>query len=326
MTHPMQSGVTKYTVCLYTRPMINQPLESVATPSSPQPSSAQRLPDWFRRSLGKRNATLRLSDRLGDAVPNSICEEARCPNRAECFSKGVLTFMILGTTCTRNCGFCSVRHGKPLPPDPEEITPILHAIRTLNLRFVVLTSPNRDDLPDGGASHFALTVQTIQSHFPDVKVEVLIPDFKGVESDLVTVINSRPHVLNHNIETVPSLYRTVRKGSLYQRSMTLLARTKQLAPSLLVKTGLMVGLGETGDELARVFDEVARSGVDILTIGQYLKPDKQSLDIVRYYHPDEFEALQSRALSAGIRYVFSGPHVRSSFLAEHVFDDLHITQ
>lgn len=290
--------------------------------STESPPSTNRLPDWFRKAPGKRTATLKLSDRLGESVPNSICEEARCPNRGDCFAKGVLTFMILGTTCTRNCGFCSVAHGKPLPPDPNEILPILNAIDKLNLRFVVLTSPNRDDLPDGGSGHFAHAIQTIKSNFPAVKVEVLIPDFKGSESDLWRVLNGNPDVLNHNIETVPSLYRTVRKGSLYSRSIELLRKAKSMAPHVLVKTGLMVGLGETKSELIETFNDIRQTGVDILTLGQYLKPDKASLDVVRYVHPDEFEELKQIALDAGLRYVFAGPSVRSSFLAEHVFDDL----
>lgn len=256
-------------------------------------------------------------------VPNSICQEARCPNRSECFAKGVLTFMILGTICTRNCGFCSVAHGMPLAPNTLEIDQILKSIETLNLRFVVLTSPNRDDLKDGGSQHYAKLISAIKSRFPAVKVEVLIPDFQG-DMDLVkTVVEAGPDVLNHNLETVPSLYKTVRKGSLYHRSMAVLTETKKQYPSLLTKTGLMVGLGETTEELQDVFTDISAAGVDILTLGQYLKPDRNNLDVVRYYHPDEFKSLQKAAENAGIRYVFSGPLVRSSFLAEHVFDDLH---
>jgi len=282
----------------------------------------QRLPEWFRHSGGKLKATRQLSQLLQAEVPNSICQEARCPNRSECFSKGVLTFMILGTVCTRNCGFCSVAHGKPKPPEIEEIDKINQSIQTLNLRFVVLTSPNRDDLKDGGAAHYAKTILAIREQHPSVKVEILIPDFKGNVEDLNTVIAATPDVLNHNLETVPSLYRTVRKGSLYDRSLAVLRHAKQYSPSLLTKTGLMVGLGETKDELRKTFADIKAQGVDILTLGQYLKPDKKSLDIHRYYHPDEFEELKQYAESEGIRYVFAGPSVRSSYLAEHVFDDL----
>ncbi len=284
--------------------------------------SQPRLPEWFKKSGSKLEATRQLSKMLEMEVPNSICQEARCPNRSECFAKGVLTFMILGTVCTRNCGFCSVAHGKPKPPEPSEIDKILASIEKLNLRFVVLTSPNRDDLPDGGSSHFAQTVSRIKSSFPHVRVEVLIPDFKGKLDDLATVLSANPDVLNHNIETVPSLYRTVRKGSLYKRSLDVLRSAKTIQPKMLTKTGIMVGLGETVNELKATFVDIKEQGVDILTLGQYLKPDKDSLDIVRYYHPDEFEDLKTAAKAAGIRYVFAGPHIRSSFLAEHVFDDL----
>jgi lipoic acid synthetase len=283
---------------------------------------AQKLPEWFRKSGGKLKAIRSLSQRLASEVPNSICQEARCPNRSECFAKGVLTFMILGTVCTRNCGFCSVAHGKPLPPDENESATIISAIKTLGLKFVVLTSPNRDDLPDNGSGHFARIVRDIKTQMPHIKVEVLIPDFKGSIADLNTVIAAKPDVVNHNIETVPSLYRTVRKGSLYPRSLQVLKSMKEINPKILTKTGLMVGLGETEDELCQTFEDISRVGVDILTLGQYLKPDKNNLDVVRYYHPDEFESLKQKALSFGLRYVFSGPLVRSSFLAEHVFEEL----
>jgi len=290
------------------------------TESSPQ--TPQRLPEWFRQNPGKLKATKALSQILEMEVPNSICQEARCPNRSECFAKGVLTFMILGTVCTRNCGFCSVAHGKPLAPNLAEVEKILTSIEKLNLRFVVLTSPNRDDLPDGGAAHFAYTVTRIRERFPDVRVEVLIPDFKGSMKDLETVVASRPDVLNHNIETVPSLYTTARRGSLYKRSVQLLKNVKSIDSSMLTKTGLMVGLGETEDELRAVFKDIEGIPIDILTLGQYLKPDKLSLDVKRYYHPDDFARLKTDAEACGIRYVFSGPNVRSSFLAEHVFEDV----
>ena len=284
--------------------------------------ASTRLPEWFRKSSGKIAATRQLSKLLDAEVPNSICQEARCPNRSECFSKGVLTFMILGTTCTRNCGFCSVAFGKPLPPDANEPDKIVKSIESLNLKFVVLTSPNRDDLPDEGSTHYFNVVTAIKARFPEVKVEVLIPDFKGKKTPLETVINANPDVINHNIETVPSLYRTVRKGSLYKRSLELLTLIKTIAPTKLTKTGVMVGLGETHDELVSVFKDIKAAGVDILTLGQYLKPDKQNLDVVRYYHPDEFAELKRIAEEIGIRYVFSGPSVRSSYLADIVFEDL----
>ena len=284
-------------------------------------NNTKRLPEWFRQSVGKREATRTLSAMLQAEVPNSICQEAKCPNRSECFKKGVLTFMILGTVCTRNCGFCSVSHGKPMAPNLDEVIPIWNAIEKLNLKFVVLTSPNRDELPDGGASHYAYIVRSIKEKFPHVKVEVLIPDFQGDEADLKTVLDACPDVLNHNMETVPSLYRTVRRGSLYKRSLTVLENAKKLRPNALTKSGVMVGLGETRDELLATFADIRKANVDILTLGQYLKPGKDNLDVVRYYQLEEFETLKTDAEKMGFRYVFSGPLVRSSYLAEHVFED-----
>ncbi|MGC6366386.1 MAG: lipoyl synthase [Candidatus Marinamargulisbacteria bacterium] len=281
-----------------------------------------RLPQWLKQNKTKAKATKKLSQWLEKEVPNSICQEARCPNRGECFSKGVLTFMILGTVCTRNCAFCSVRHGRPMPPDLSELQKILHAITKLNLRFVVLTSPNRDDLPDGGAWHYATIVSSIHKDHPSVKVEVLIPDFQGKTDDLDIVIGGRPDVINHNIETVPSLYRDIRKGSLYGRSLDVLSYIKEKSPKTLTKTGIMLGLGETHDELLQTFRDVADRGVDILTLGQYLKPTKDQADVKKYYTPEEFDKYKTLAEEAGIKYVFSGPLVRSSYLAEHVFDDV----
>ena len=284
-------------------------------------SAPLRVPSWFKQTKRKANATQALANRLRQDVPNSICQEAKCPNRGECFSRGILTFLILGTVCTRNCAFCSVRHGQPMPPDLSETDQILNAVKTLNLRFVVLTSPNRDDLPDGGASHYAHIIRTIHGEYPHVKVEALIPDFQGKTSDIDTVLAAHPDVLNHNIETVPSLYRTIRKGSLYDRSLDVLDYIKQQSSRTLTKTGVMLGLGETHDELIETFKDVAQRRVDILTLGQYLKPAKDNADVVKYYTPDEFNEYKKIAESVGIRHVFSGPLVRSSYLADHVFED-----
>ena len=283
-----------------------------------------RLPEWFKKSKRKNKAIKTMADFLDQDVPNTICQEAKCPNRGECFAKGVLTFLVLGTVCTRNCAFCSVRHGKPLPPDPNELNTILHAIERLKLKFVVLTSPNRDDLPDGGALHYVNLIEGIHHHYPDVKVEVLIPDFQGMNGPLSLVIKAKPDVINHNLETVPSLYRTVRKGSLYKRSLDVLSYIKEAQPKMLTKTGLMLGLGESDDELREVFKDIADTGTDIMTLGQYLKPGRDNADVKKFYHPDEFKAFQQEAEQIGIRYVFSGPLIRSSYLAEHVFDDLRI--
>ena len=283
----------------------------------------KRLPEWFKQTGGKKNATTALSKLLQRDVPNSICQEAKCPNRVDCFNKGVLTFMILGTTCTRNCGFCSVVHGKPKAPDLNELETLIHSVRQLDLKFVVLTSPNRDDLKDGGASHYAHIVRGLKKEFPALKVEVLIPDFQGNVDSLKVVLDANPDVLNHNIETVPSLYTKVRKGSLYKRSLDVLSHAKTIAPHILTKSGVMVGLGETLSELIDTFQEIRNAKVDILTVGQYLKPDKQNLEVIRYYHPDEFLFLKKEAEKMAYKFVFSGPLVRSSYLAEHIFDEAH---
>lgn len=283
-------------------------------------TSTKRLPSWFKSKKSKLTATKSLSKLLETEVPNSICQEARCPNRSECFTKGVLTFMILGITCTRNCAFCSVTHGIPKPPNKNEAYSILSAIEKLNLKFVVLTSPNRDDLDDGGAGHYAYIVNEIKKKYPSVKVEVLIPDFQGDEESLKTVIHSNPDVINHNMETISGLYYKARKGSVYKRSLEVLKKTKELAPHILTKSGLMVGLGENEDQLIQAFKDISNSNVDILTLGQYLKPDKNNLDVERYYTPEEFDQLKNHALEFGFKYVFSGPLVRSSYLAEHIFE------
>ena len=280
----------------------------------------KRLPEWFKSSKGKLKATKQLSKILETEVPNSICQEARCPNRSECFSKGVLTFMILGITCTRNCAFCSVTHGIPKPPNENEVHSILSAIEKLNLKFVVLTSPNRDDLVDGGAGHYAFIVKEIKKKYPHVKVEVLIPDFQGEIEPLKIVIESKPDVINHNMETVSELYYIARRGSVYKRSLDVLKTVKELAPNILTKSGLMVGLGENEEQLEQAFEDISTSNVDILTLGQYLKPDKDNLDVARYYSPKEFDQLKQNALAYGYKYVFSGPLVRSSYLAEHIFE------
>jgi len=281
-----------------------------------------RLPDWFKKNIRKKEAGFKLTRNLEAEIPNTICAEARCPNRSECWSKGLLTFMILGTTCTRRCQFCSVKFGKPLPPDPKDLEHILNAIDKVNLRFVVLTSPNRDDLKDGGSGHYAWIVKEIKKQHPHVKVEVLIPDFKGKEADLKTVIASGADVINHNIETVPTLYRIARKGSLYSRSLDLLENVKKIDPKRLTKTGIMLGLGETEEELIQTFKDVKARAVDILTLGQYLKPERTSLPVKRYYTPEEFVRYKDIASKIGIRHIFSGPLVRSSYLAEHVFNEL----
>ena len=247
---------------------------------------------------------------------HTVCEEARCPNIGECWSRGTATFMILGATCTRSCGFCAVATGRPGTVDHGEPARVALAIQQMRLRHAVITSVNRDELPDGGAAIFAETIRWTRRLSPGTTIEVLIPDFRGDDAALATVVAAGPEILNHNIETVPRLYRTVRPQAIYQRSLALLSRAKQLDPGTHTKSGLMVGLGETSEELLQVFADLAAHGVEILTIGQYLRPTPEHLPIERYWHPDEFAALKRSALALGFRHVESGPLVRSSYHAE----------
>lgn len=241
----------------------------------------------------------------------TVCEEAQCPNRTHCFGRGTAAFLLLGGTCTRNCAFCAIRHGIPLPPNPSEPQAVSERAVTLGLDYVVLTSVTRDDLPDGGADHFAQTIDALRRRCPQAGVEVLTPDFQGSQGALARVLEARPTVFNHNLETVPRLYPEVRPAADYGRSLDLL----RWARSLPTKSGLMLGLGETLDELDRVFEDLLEAGVASLTMGQYLRPTRRQLPVQRYLHPDEFEALGERARTLGFRQVKSGPLVRSSFEA-----------
>ncbi len=247
---------------------------------------------------------------------STVCEESRCPNISDCFSRGTATFMILGTRCTRGCSFCNVARGSPPPPDPEEPYRILYAVRELGLSYVVITSVTRDDLPDGGASQFALCVRVLKENLPRVRVELLVPDFGGREEALERVLREEPDVLNHNVETVPRLYPTVRKGSHYLRSLNLLRRSKEIAPHIPTKSALMVGLGESREELVEVMRDLLRVGCDILTVGQYYAPSLRHHPVVRYYGEEEFRELEELARSLGFSQVVCGPHVRSSYRAE----------
>ncbi len=247
---------------------------------------------------------------------HTVCEEAHCPNIGECWGRGTATFMILGDTCTRSCGFCAVTTGRPQGLDWGEPLRVARAIETMGLRHAVITSVNRDDVADGGALVFANTIRWTRRLCPGTTIEVLIPDFMGDWDALATVVAARPEILNHNTETVPRLYGRVRPKARYQRSLELLSRAKALDPGLSTKSGLMVGLGETREELLAVFRDLATAGVDILTVGQYLRPDAHHLPVERYWHPDEFAELKDRALELGFRHVESGPLVRSSYHAE----------
>jgi lipoyl synthase len=249
---------------------------------------------------------------------HTVCESARCPNMGECWEHRTATFMILGNVCTRACGFCSVPSGKPLgPPDEEEPLRVAEAVRRMGLQYAVVTSVNRDDEADGGAHIFARTIQEIRNVVPSCKIEVLIPDFRGDWPALETVVAARPDVLNHNMETVPRLYRQVRKGAAYERSLELLRRARSLAPEMPTKTGMMLGLGETREETLAAMSDIAAQGAAILTLGQYLQPTPEHLPVVRYVHPDEFAEFKTAGMAMGFRHVESGPLVRSSY---HAFE------
>ena len=277
-------------------------------------------PDWLKvRAPGSENY-LRLRGIMRGLKLNTVCEDAHCPNIGECWHHGTATFMILGDVCTRACSYCAVAHGKPTELDLDEPRRVGDAVKAMGLRYAVVTSVDRDDQADGGAGIFAQTIREIRVRMPDTQVEVLIPDFKGDAKALYTVLDARPDVLNHNTETVPRLYRMARSGGKYSRTLELLARSREYAPQIPTKTGLMVGLGEEHDELIEVFHDLRRVGVAILTIGQYLRPSPAHAEMTRYYHPDEFVALKRAALDLGFVHVEAGPLVRSSYHAHEQAD------
>ncbi len=246
---------------------------------------------------------------------NTVCEESRCPNISECFGKGTATFMILGTRCTRRCAFCNVEKGKPLPPDPNEPYRLLETVKLLNLRYVVITSVTRDDLPDYGSSHFAKCIRVLKENIKDIKVEVLIPDFRGDRKALETVLKEEPFVLNHNVETVPRLYPSVRIGANYERSLKVLKLAKEILPAVITKSAIILGFGERKEEVIKVMEDLRRVDCDILTIGQYYQPSLKHHPVVKYYSEEEFKEFEEIAYSMGFKFVASGPNVRSSYKA-----------
>ena len=250
---------------------------------------------------------------------HTVCQEARCPNQFECFSKGTATFMIMGESCTRNCGFCAVAHSGVQELDEDEPARIAQAVSEMKLEYVVVTSVTRDDLADGGAAHFGATIRQIHSLCHGVPVEVLIPDFQGDPEALKTVCLAKPAVLNHNVETVFRLYSQVRPQAVYQRSLELLRQVKQIDASIKTKSGIMAGLGESVDELKQTMKDIRSAGCDLLTIGQYLQPTSNHLQVKKFYSPDEFDQLKAIALEIGFVGVASGPHVRSSYRADHLW-------
>jgi lipoyl synthase len=280
----------------------------------------ERKPEWLKvRAPGSSNY-LRLRGLMRDLKLHTVCEEAHCPNIGECWHHGTATFMILGDVCTRACAYCAVTHGRPTELDLAEPERVAGAIEAMGLRHAVITSVDRDDLADGGAFIFADTIRQTRARVPTCRIEVLIPDFQGVARSLQTVLDAGPDVLNHNIETVPRLYRMARSGGRYPRSLELLGRAREYKPAIPTKTGIMVGLGEEMDEVTAVLDDLRAVGVSILTIGQYLRPTPEHAPLVRYYHPDEFADLKRIALTKGFAHVESGPLVRSSYHAHEQAD------
>lgn len=283
-------------------------------------------PAWLKVKAPGSENYLRLKGLMRGLGLHTVCEEAHCPNIGECWHHGTATFMILGDVCTRACAYCAVAHGRPTALDLDEPERVANAVRTMELSYVVITSVDRDDVADGGASIFAETIRRIRDVRPACRIEVLIPDFQGAEAPLYAVLAAGPDVLNHNTETVPRLYRKARSGGRYQRTLELLDRSRRHAPSIPTKSGVMVGLGEEWDELVATLGDLREVGVSILTIGQYLRPTQDHLPIERYYHPDEFAELKRVALEMGFGHVESGPLVRSSYHAHEQADALAAQQ
>ncbi len=281
----------------------------------------QRLPKppWLKRRVPSGATYQEIRGLLQTTQLHTVCQEACCPNLGECFSQGTATFLILGDRCTRNCRFCAVAHGPTEPPDPGEPNRVADAVHTMKLRYAVVTSVTRDDLPDGGASVFAETIRKIREKSLETRVEVLIPDFRGDIQALKTVLEARPDVLNHNVETVPRLYASVRPGAIYQRSIDLLKRASQMDPAVPTKSGLMLGLGERPEEVQQVLNDLLGASCRILTLGQYLQPSAEHLPVERFVTPEEFEEWRKKALGTGFREVASGPFVRSSYHATRDF-------
>ena len=273
-------------------------------------------PPWLKVRLPSGPQVEQLRALMRSKELHTVCEEAHCPNMAECWGAGTATFMILGDTCTRSCGFCAVKSGRPTELDLDEPARVGDAVARMSLQHAVVTSVNRDELADGGAAIFAETIREIRRRSPGTTIEVLIPDFRGVVLALDTVLEARPEILNHNTETVPRLYPRVRPQAVYERSLEVLRHTKRSAPDLVCKSGIMVGLGETRDEVVATMRDIRAQGTDILTIGQYLRPSPQHLPIERYWSPEEFDGLRDAGMAMGYRHVESGPLVRSSYHAE----------
>jgi len=283
------------------------------TPSQTLP----KKPDWIRIKLSNNSEVTRIKNLLREKNLHTVCEEAACPNLSECFSHGTATFMIMGAICTRRCPFCDVAHGKPLPLDENEPQHLAEAIQTLKLKYVVITSVDRDDLKDSGASHFVRCIEDVRAFNPSIKIEVLVPDFRGRKTKAIEIFATHlPDVFNHNIETVPRLYKAVRPGSDFQYSLQLLKEFKQAYPHIPTKSGIMVGLGETNEEVIEVLHALRNHQVDMVTVGQYLQPSRSHLPVARFVTPEEFTDLEQVAISLGFANVACAPMVRSSYHAD----------
>jgi lipoic acid synthetase len=281
-----------------------------------------RLPEWLRKSKRNPEADHELKKMLRTRGLHTVCEEARCPNRNECFARGAATFMILGDTCSRSCGFCSVKTGRGIPIDALSHEPdqVAEAAAQLRLRYVVITSVNRDELPDGGADHFAKTIRAVRHRLPQSLIEVLTPDFKGNLEALSTVLDAAPDTFNHNVETVPRLYARVRPQADYRQSLDVLLNARRYSSAVVTKSGFMVGLGETKSEVKLLLEDLRAHEVDVATIGQYLQPTRHHLPVEEYVHPEVFEEYREYGEGLGFRAVFSGPLVRSSYMADLVHE------
>lgn len=277
---------------------------------------SRRLPKWLIPAVRKRPHLAALGRELAEMGVHTVCQSARCPNLGECFARGTATFMIMGEVCTRNCGFCAVNHGSPAALEAEEPGRVAEAASWLGLKHVVVTSVTRDDLPDGGAAHFAATIAAIREKLPEATVEVLVPDFNGDEEALGTVLAAGPEVLNHNVETAPRLYPRVRPQADYERSLGVLRRAGEMRSEAVTKSGLMVGLGESEEEVLGVLGDLRGAGVEAVTIGQYLQPTRRHLPVAAYIEPSRFDDYAAAARGMGFGYVLSGPLVRSSYHAE----------
>ena len=280
----------------------------------------KRLPEYLKRGIIDTEKTKTVRQILKSHCLNTVCEAARCPNKSECYAKNTATFLIMGNNCTRNCRFCNISCSPPEELNQNEPKQIADAVEKLGLNYVVITSVTRDDLDDGGASHFAKVIKEIKILTPNVKIEVLTPDFKGNERSIDTVLNEKPDVFNHNIETVPSLYKKARPQASYERSLRFLEYIKEKEPNTLTKTGLMVGLGETKKELIQTFKDLVKIKCDIVTIGQYIAPTKEHLNVEKFYEPHEYDELSAIAKEIGIQHTSFSPLTRSSYKAYEVFE------